>query len=327
MLPIGNKMVLDRTGIYIMKTQDIHHISSIVGDAQKNLDFYSSILGLRLLKKTLNYDDKHHYHLYYGNKNGSNGIVTTFPMNRFVPGRLGDGQVASASYGINVESFEFWTQRLKNFGIKTSEYSRFNLRRIRFKDLDGLTLEFIESDLKDNNTWSYNEVNHNNAFKGIQSAELYSKNPDSTLNLFTDILGYKLIDQDDEFYLLGSILSNDNMIELSKRTQGQGQIAVGTVHHIAFSVENDDMSAWRELLLKEGYQPTNIKDRNYFKSLYFREKGGILIELATKGPGLQIDESLETLGQQFIIPKHFENDRKEIIKSLMPLTVREINKI
>lgn len=311
----------------MLKVKGIHHVSSIVGHAQKNIDFYSGVLGLRLVKKTLNYDDKDGYHLYYGNKNGSNGIVTTFPMTNAVKGKIGAGQVGYVSYAVSFEGFEFWRNRLNHFKTKSFEYSRFNLNRLRFIDPDGLEIEFIENDLDNTNAWSFNGVDKKKAFKGIHLAALFSKAPTLTLSLLTDILGYKIVDQNDEYYQLKINDSIGGLIELSKKAHKRGHVAVGTVHHIAFSVNNDEINAYRILLLEKGYQPTEIKDRNYFKSLYFREPGGILIELATEGPGLFIDESIEKLGQKFIIPKHFQQDQEEIINSLMPLEVREIEKL
>lgn len=311
----------------MLKTKGIHHISSIVGHAQRNVDFYAGVLGLRLVKKTLNYDDKNHYHLYYGNKNGSNGLVTTFPMNNSISGRIGDGQVGYASYTVPKGSLQFWKDRLNDFNIKSFEYIRFDLRRLRFQDLDGLEIELIESDLKDDNRWSFNGVKDSQAFDGIHGAALFSKRPNSTLKVLTDILGYKITEQNDEYYQLKTNESESRFIELSKNSQGHGQVAVGTVHHIAFEVENEEIVEWRKLLIENGYRPTEIKDRNYFKSIYFREPGGILFELATKGPGLLIDESIDNLGEKFIIPKHFTNNQQEIIERMQPVQVRMIDKL
>ena len=247
-----------------MKTKGIHHVSSIVGHAQRNLDFNASVLSLRLLKKTLNYDDIKMYHLYYGNRDGSNGIVTTFPMVDAVEGRRGDGQVSLVSYAVNKDSFPFWKQRLKQFGIESREYNLFGLTRLGFSDPDGLAIEFIENDSDDSQSWAYNGVENFDAFKGIYSSAIYSKNPQLTLNLLVSLLGYELIDENNEWYRLRVNNSIGGSLELSKESHGKGQIAVGTVHHIAFKVEEEDLLSWRKLLLKEGYEPTEIKNRNYF---------------------------------------------------------------
>lgn len=311
----------------MLKTKGIHHISSIVGNAQRNVEFYTGVLGLRFVKKTLNYDDQNHYHLYYGNKNGSNGIVTTFPMINSVTGRIGAGQVAYVSYAMNLDSFAFWKHRFDYFGFKYKEYKRFKLRRLRFIDPDGLELEFIESKVSNNNSWSFNGVEKKDSFKGIHNAALHSKSPSDTLDFLTELLGYEIIDEDDDYYQLKINNTMGGVIEVAKEVHGRGQIAVGTVHHIAFSINNDEINQWRNILIEKGYHPTEIEDRNYFKSIYFREPGGILIELATEGPGLLIDESLEHLGEEFIIPKHFENNRHKIIEMMMPLEVKKIDKL
>lgn len=308
----------------MLKIKGIHHISSIVSSPQRNVSFYTHVLGLRLVKKTLNYDDRNYYHLYYGNKDGSNGLITTFPMDNIVRGRIGDGQVGYVTYSVPINSIAFWKNRLDESKIKNYEYSRFNKKRLRFQDPDGLELELIENDLKSNKEWIYRNISREEAFSGIYSAGLYSKFPNLTLNLLRDIFGYKIDDEDENYYRLKMNNSQDqDFVELSKNKQGSGQVAVGTVHHIAFEIEDNEIDLWRELLLRKGLQVTEVKDRSYFKSLYFRDPGGILFELATTGPGLLIDESLEKLGETLIVPQHFQIFEDEIIANLPHL---EVNK-
>lgn len=304
-----------------LKIKGIHHVSSIVGDAQNNLDFYTKVMGLRLLKQTLNYDDKESYHLYYGNKNGSKGIVTTFPMNNAVQGKLGDGQVAAVSLAVGSGSLDLWKQRLKDFGFDSFEYSLFNKSRLRFNDPDGLEIEFVENETENHNLWTAGEVDENLAFRGIHSASLYSKAPKKTLDLLRNIFGYEIVNENEQFYQLKVNDDLGGILELSKELHDYGQIAQGTVHHLALGVEDEDIEMWRTSLIEAGFKVTEVKNRNYFKSLYFRDSGGILFELATQGPGVTIDENINNLGNNFIVPKHFEEHREEIIENMTPLKI------
>lgn len=308
----------------MIKTQGIHHISSMVGGAQQDVDFYASLLAYRLVKKTLNYEDKNMYHLYYGNREANTGLVTTFPMNHSRKGEVGNGQLGVAGFGIRPENFEFWKKRLAAFGIEAEDYTRFTKRRLAFEDLDGLKLELIETEKGPKNTWAFNGVGEDQAIIGIESSMLYSKKPEETLNLLTNILGYSVEDEDDENYLLKINDELGGLLELAKDYPVRGIPGVGTVHHIALAVNDSDIDDWKVKLEEHGYNPTEVINRKYFRSLYFKETGGILIELATKGPGVLVDEDLETLGEEFIIPDHFKNEN---LTTLEPIEVREIDGI
>lgn len=305
----------------MLKTQGLHHISSMVGDAQKNIDFYASILAYRLVKKTLNYDNQKMYHLYYGNHDGSSGLITTFPMNFTHQGMAGSGQVRTASFGVRPENFDFWKERLAKYGVETEEYTRFNRRRLKFDDPAGLELELIETEQGPQNEWAYNGVNSDQALIGLESALLCSRKTDETLHLLTEIMGYKVVEENAQFYLLKIHDERGGILELAKQSLRRGIPGVGTVHHIAFTVADDELAEWKIKLEQEGFRPTEVKDRNYFKSLYFREKGGILFELATTGPGLLIDEDEENLGQKLIIPPHF---RGQELVNLPAIEVRPV---
>lgn len=296
----------------------------MVGDAQKNVDFYAGVLAYRLVKKTLNHSDKNMYHLYFGNGEASTAFVTTFPMNHSKKGVVGSGQLGVASFGIRPASFDFWKKRLEYFGIETVEYIRFNKRRLAFKDLDGLELELIETNKGPKNTWEFNGVEEDNAIIGIDRSMIYSKKPDETLNLLTKLLGYSVIDEDAESYLLKTHNNLGGLLELTKKAPRRGIPGIGTVHHIALSVNNDEIDDWKVKLEEQGYRPTEVIDRKYFKSLYFREEGRVLIELATKGPGILIDEDLEKLGEELIIPDHYKNGK---LPTIEPVAVREVQKI
>lgn len=311
----------------MLKTTGIHHISSVVGHAQRNVDFYASVLGLRLVKKTVNFDDKDRYHLYYGNANGSTGLTTTFPFSDGDEGFVGAGQVGVTAYAISSNAFSFWKARLAAFNIPYFEYERFGKKRIGFTDPDGIELELIEGEFDQSHSWSFDQITKEAALIGIQQAVLYSKQPEETLRVLTDILGYERRAEDEEMIRL---TVNDDLggaLELNKKQRTPGKMGVGTVHHIAFKIQEEDLEAWREKIKQAGYRPTEIKNRKYFQAIYFREKGGILIELSTVGPGILIDETVEELGGTLLIPPHYAEQTEEILAHLMPVEVRKISKM
>ncbi|MDN6731189.1 MAG: VOC family protein [Atopostipes suicloacalis] len=307
-----------------MKINGIHHISSVVGNPQKDVDFYASLLALRMVKKTLNYEDKSMYHFFYGNHDASTGLITTFPMEFTQQGIVGNRQTGTASLGIRKESFDFWKERLESFAIETTEIERFGRRRLLFDDPDGLELELIETEKGIQNTWEFNGVDKNNAIIGLDSAVLYSNKATETLDLLTNTMSYELVDEDNSYYLLKVNDTFGGTLELAKNVPGRGIPGVGTVHHLAFKVEDKDIEKWKETLEAEGYHPTEIKDRGSFRSIYFHEKGGILFEFATEKPGMKIDSMKKDLGEKLEIPKHFKGEE---LPSLPPIAVREINNI
>lgn len=306
------------------KVNGIHHISSTVGHAQRNVDFMTSLLGLRLVKNTLNYDDRHLFHFYFGNKDGSTGLITTFPYSDGAEGIVGGGQVARSIYAVPKGSLDFWMDRLESFGIEYEVVELFGQNRINFSDLDGLEMQFVERDEVSDSVWETEAVKKDHAFIGIHSAQLISMRPEDTLKLFTDTLGYKISDEDGNRTILKVHDALGGEIELSKEKIPMGRMGKGTVHHIALHVNDEDIEKWREKLIKDGYTPTEVKDRNYFKALYFREPGGILIELSTESPGVLVDESIDELGTNFIIPKHFTPKTNEIMNEMMPIFIRDV---
>ncbi len=311
----------------MIKTKGIHHVSSIVGHAQSNIDFNAGVLGQRLVKQTLNFDDKNGFHLYFGNYDASTGLTTTFPMIDSYPGKPGGGQVEAMQYAVKPGRLRFWKERLEKFKIPYVEIDRFSQELIRFSDPSGLTLEISESEKGKDNSWSFGGVGKDQQITGIEAVTLLSRHPDQTLYLLTDILGYSLVEENDEMYRLRISEDLGGQIYLSKAAPKAGTVAVGSVHHLALRIENDEIEAWKDLLEEKAYRPTEIKDRKYFRSIYFREKGGILIELATEAPGMLVDETVENLGMSFLVPPSFADMEAEIKEEIMPLFVREVEAV
>jgi glyoxalase family protein len=304
----------------------IHHISAIVSDPQKNVDFYAGVLGLRMVKKTVNFDDPYTYHLYFGNYEGGPGtLITFFPWPLGLKGKVGGGQVISVQYKIPVNAMEFWKSRLKSFDINFKTEKRFNQTYLVFQDNDGLIIELTESEKGQRNQYSFNGITENEAIKGFEGATLASRNPLKSVHVLTEYLGFKVDTESDNRIRLITQNVLGNVIEIFKIEESLGKMGVGTIHHIAFRTTSEDsQKTVRELLLSKGYKITPIIDRNYFKSVYFREPGSILFEIATDEPGFTIDEPIEHLGASLKIPKHHQALKDEIENHLLPISVREV---
>ena len=305
----------------MLKTYGIHHISSIVGQAQRSLDFYASILGMRLVKQTLNYDNKATHHLYFSNTDGTTPLVTTFPFNDSEAVELSGGQVKTQIFAIPKNTTQFWIDRLNHFNVTVETHDM----GLYFKDPDGLRLMLVEKDYDPINPWSFNGIDKDHAIIGLDSASLLSVNYKKTLEMLVNVLGYTVVNEDEENVYLHMHDEIGGTLILLKQNESMGQSDRGTVHHIAFKILDDEAEAWKQHLKSLGYYPTAVKERHYFKAVYFRDKGGQLIELATINPGVTIDEPVAHLGESFIIPEHFEDHKAEIFESIMPLFVREID--
>ncbi|MEH7086138.1 ring-cleaving dioxygenase [Neobacillus drentensis] len=308
----------------MQKTEGIHHISAMVNDAQRNIDFYSGVLGLRLVKKTINFDRPEAYHLYFGNEIGKPGtVITFFPWPKQLKGRIGTGQVGVTSYIIPKGSFQFWKKRLQKFNIEFTSSIRFGESYLKFNDPDGLQLELIEREEGPMNNWNFGGVQAENAIKGFAGAVLFSAQPHKTTEMLENILGLECIGQENEFLRFKSEGQLGNNIDIMLNPSVRGLMGAGTVHHIAWRAKNDeDHSRWRKLLQDKGYHPTEILDRNYFKALYFHEEGGILFEIATDPPGFSVDEPAAELGKKLMLPSWLESKREELEETLPPVEVR-----
>lgn len=301
--------------------QKLHHISAIVGAPNQVLKFYRDILGLRLVKKTLNYDDPYIYHLYFGNNEADTGtIITFFPWENDRLGQLGDGQVATTSFAIPDGSLDFWQDRLNAKGIPFSRGSRFANETILVKDFHNLTIELVEKDWGKANTYAVDDITPETAIQGFAGAILYSHRPSHTVELFNQIFGWHKIAEDDQYIRLQAPGDHKEWLDIGKTSDSFGKMEIGTVHHIAFEVADEEvLKYWLEIAQQRGYRTSEIKDRDYFKSLYFRERGGILIELATAGPGFTWNETVEELGSQLFYPAKQDAVIAQVKAKLPPL--------
>ena len=308
-------------------TTGIHHITAIVGHPQENIDFYAGVLGLRLVKQTVNFDDPGTYHLYFGDEGGKPGtIITFFPWADAYHGRIGDGQVGITSYVVPVGSLDFWEKRLAKFKVSFEKVERFGETYVQFDDPHGLHLEIVEREAGEENTWTFGEVTKEVAIKGFGGATLYTSAPQETAITLVDVMGLKMVGTEGNYTRFKSSSDIGNIIDLKMVTGELGTMGVGTVHHIAWRANDDaDHLEWQEYAMNHGQHVTEIKDRNYFNALYFRESGGILFEIATDPPGFAHDESLETMGTQLMLPAHYEQNRERLIDSLIPIHIRPID--
>ncbi|ALI98894.1 ring-cleaving dioxygenase [Rufibacter tibetensis] len=298
----------------------LHHITAIAGSAKKNVHFYTKVLGLRLLKKTVNFDDPGTYHLYYGDERGSAGtILTFFPYEGARRGSAGTGMVTNIGYSVPEGSFDFWIDRFEKHNViynKPSE--KFGEQYLTFLDPDGLKLELVIPKNQDNRVaWETNEVNASVATKGFHSVTLTLRDIKGTAAVLTDVFGYTLLEKSGNRYRYitdavehAAII---DLVELPNEARGIG--GAGTNHHIAFRVKDEDtLMQFQQKVMRAGLglQITNKIDRNYFYSLYFREPGGVLFEIATDNPGFGIDEPWDKLGSSLLLPPQYEPRRADI---------------
>jgi glyoxalase family protein len=300
------------------KILGLHHITAIAGNAKKNYEFYTQVLGLRLVKKTVNFDDPGTYHFYYGNESGEPGtILTFFPWEGIKRGTPGAGQATSTSFSIPEGSIPFWLKRFQDNDIVYNNPSlRFDEETIVFLDPDGLKLELISHSSQDERTsWTTPDILSEQAIKGFYNVTLTLEGYERTANLITELFGYELVDEHiNRFRFINRNSETANILDLVCLPSGKrGTVAGGSVHHIAFRVASEgEQLQVREKLIEIGYNVTPQLDRNYFQSVYFREPGGVLFEIATDPPGFTADEELENLGKELQLPDWLEPRRKEI---------------
>ena len=309
------------------KVLGLHHITAIAGDAQRNYDFYTKVLGLRMVKKTVNFDDPKTYHFYFGDEVGTPGsILTFFPWPRVRQGKTGAGMATENGYSVPENSLEFWKDRLTRFDVSQGEIAeKFGEQFLPFRDPDGLNLELIVPKSADKReAWETGEVKKEVALKGFHNVTLTLRSITATAKILTDIFDYRLLEQEGNRYrFVTDAVENAAVVDLLEEPDAAPGInAGGTNHHIAFRVKNEEiLMAFREKIINAGHQITPKIDRDYFFSLYFREQGGVLFELATDNPGFSRDEPVEELGSSLKLPAQYEAHRKEIEKALPELKV------
>lgn len=296
----------------------LHHITAIASLAKPNLDFYTKVLGLRLLKKTVNFDDPGTYHLYYGDEQGSPGsILTFFPYEGAPKGRPGTGVASHIGYAVPEGSFDFWTKRFEENKVDFEHpREKFGEQTLPFRDPDGLQLELVIPKSSDTRKpWETDEVKANVATRGFHQVTLSLRSVSATAEILTGILGYKLLEQKGNHYrYITDAVEHAAIIDLLEQPNGtRGTGGAGTNHHIAFRVKDEKvLMQYREKVAAKGLNITDKIDRNYFFSLYFREPGGVLFEIATDNPGFTVDEPLDKLGSALLLPPQYEAQRDRI---------------
>jgi len=308
------------------KIRGLHHVTAIASDPQRNLDFYVGLLGLRFVKRTVNFDDPGSYHFYFGDNRGTPGtILTFFPWPGARRGIRGTGQIEATAFAISQDSIGYWLDRLKAQHVTAEKTpARFGEDVIRFIDPDGLLIELIaSSSAAQVEPWPDSPIPVEHALHGFHSVSAALEGYERTARLLTDTFGYRLITESGNRFRFGSPeeTAPGRIIDLLCMPDTEtGRVAAGSVHHIAFRAKDEaEQLKWREHLVDLGYNVTPVIDRTYFHSIYFREPGGVLFEIATEPPGFTLDEKLEELGTHLRLPPWMESSRFEIEKILPPI--------
>jgi glyoxalase family protein len=304
----------------------IHHITAIAGDPGTNLDFYTHGLGLRLVKKTVNFDDPGTYHFYFGDEQGRPGtILTFFPWEHAAPGHQGTGLTQTTAFRVPRPALEFWTQRLSQRHIRPEPVTeRFGEKILTFSDPHGMSLALVGVEgVETEAAWDdQGGLPPEHAIRGFHSATLMLNEAAPTGAILTDVLGFKEIGREGAYVRFQSDSSTGSIVDVHEvKGSPLGRMGRGSVHHVAFRAANDAEQAQmaRQLAQNHRLPTTEQKDRNYFRSVYFREPGGIIFEIATDDPGFTVDEPLAGLGQELKLPDFLEQRRAELETTLPPV--------
>ena len=306
----------------------LHHVTAIASYPQRNLDFYVGLLGMRLVKRTVNFDDPGTYHFYFGDIRGTPGtILTFFPWPGVRRGHRGTGQIDATAFAISPNSIGYWLERFKDKHVAAEKTApRFGEEVVRFTDPDGLLLELIgSSSFPPIELWPDSSIRPEHALHGFHSVSAALEGYERTAQLLTQSFGYRLIDQSGNRFRFASPdeTAPGRMVDLLCLPDTRaGLVAAGSVHHIAFRAKDDaEQLEWRVHLVELGYNVTPVIDRTYFHSIYFREPGGILFEIATEPPGFTLDETIEELSSKLRLPPWLEPARPQIEQVLPPIKV------
>ena len=297
-----------------VKLEGIHHITAITGDAPANVDFYARVLGLRIVKKSVNQDDPTVYHLFYGDEEGAPGNdITFFEYPGAARGRAGAGMVHRIAWRVaSPDALDFWATRLGAEGVETRREDG----ALRFADPEGLEHELAASAVSDAPLIAHAaEVPDEHALQGFDAVRAYTADPETSRALLNDALSFEERSEG-EWEARGSQRGGRIVYDVA---QSAGRPGPGTVHHVAWAIPLGDEEAWRERVVAGGARPTPVIDRFYFRSIYFREPSGVLFELATIGPGFTADEPLDTLGEGLSLPPDYEHMRDRLEQVLTPL--------
>jgi glyoxalase family protein len=310
----------------------LHHITAIAGDPQQNVDFYTGVLGLRLVKITINYDDPGSYHLYYGDEAGTPGsILTFFAWPGGYPGARGTAQATVTSFSVPEGSLGEWQKRFEKHHVRYEPpVRRWDEEALTFYDPDGLQLELVAHlGAEERAAWSAGPIPLEMATRGFYSVTLALHDKTRTDKLLTETMGFQLLREEGKRarYAAGEHGTARTVDILTLPDVPRGGVGVGSVHHVAWRTPTDaQQEAWQETLLKQRYQVSPVMDRQYFHSIYFREPGGVLFEIATDEPGFTADEPLESLGTRLCLPEWLEPNRDKIQKRLLKLTLPKTQK-
>lgn len=300
------------------KVLGIHHVTAIAGNAKRNYDFYTKVLGLRFIKKTVNFDDPNTYHFYYGNETGAPGtILTFFPWEGIQTGRRGSRQVTEIGYSVPAGSLDFWQQRLEKHNVIYNKVAeKFGEQYLTFLDPDGLKFELTVAKNGDSRpAWTTAEITADQAIRGFHNVTITSNKIEKTAQVLTDILGFRLQETVvNRSRFVSDTVQEAGIVDLVEAPgEMAGHVAGGSVHHVAFRVKDEQtLMYYRDQVVAMGLHITEKIDRNYFYSLYFREPGGVLFEIATDNPGFTVDEPLNELGTHLMLPPQYESKRSQI---------------
>jgi len=306
----------------------LHHVTAIASDPQRNLDFYTEVLGLRFLKRTINFDDPGTYHFYFGDDSGSPGtILTFFPWPGVTRGSFGIGETEATSFSVPLTSLRFWEARLLNAGVPAERTGkRFEEEVVSFADPDGMKLEFVgHAGARESRAPRTSNIPAEHSIRGFFGVTLCEGGFEKTAAVL-GTMGFNKIAEIGNRYRFaadGHALGNhvDLLVEPDLR---RGHLGAGSVHHIAFRAHDDaSQLEWREILVASSLDVTPVLDRTYFHSIYFREPGGVLFELATDPPGFEFDESIESLGGALKLPPWLESKRSRIEAALPPIELHK----
>ena len=304
----------------------IHHVTAITGDVQKCVDFYVAVLGLRFIKKSINQDVPDTYHIYFGDYVGTSGTAMTFfGWPDWPKQKVGSGQVTTVSFAVPHGSLDFWNSRLRKLGVNVSQTSRFGADALVLADADGIELELV-GDASDERwvPWPDSSVDQAHAIRGFHSVTMTVAEATATLDLMVKAMGFRKAAHEGQRTRFETGKGGPHAIlDVVESPEGpEGEESVGTVHHVAWrAVDAAHQAEWRDVLVAAGRNVTPVIDRYYFKSIYFREPGGVLFEIATDGPGFTVDEKAEALGTSLSLPPWFQVNRATLDVTLPPIVV------